>query len=190
MHKARLAALGVTGCRYGARTRGWYDSGMNKINAFGLSTLAFAVATTFGCASGGSGTAASANAATASSSTTQPTLSGADASPGSASNSPYPAWAAAAVPSYPSAIDRMLVRDDFYQIDSADDAATVLAWYKSHVPGAWTTAGSPDNALLTNANGVRIEVDKLGYGNEPVGARPRTMICLNRVISGETPSSC
>lgn len=76
------------------------------------------------------------------------------------------------------------MRDDFYQIDSADDSSTVLAWYKSHVPGGWGAAGSPDN-VVTNAHGIRIEIDKLGYGNQPVGKRPRTMICLNRVVDGE-----
>lgn len=153
---------------------------MNKINTFRLFILTLAVASSAGCAAGSSGSAASTSTVTAELS--------ASASPASASNSPYPAWAAAAVPNYPNAIDRMLVRDDFYQIDSADNAATVLAWYKSHVSGTWTTAGSPDNALLPNVNGVRIEVDKLGYGNQPVGARPRTMICLNLVGNDETTS--
>ncbi len=79
----------------------------------------------------------------------------------------------------------MLVRDDFYQIDSGDDSTTVLGWYKSHVAGSWAAAGSPDNLVLSNANGVRIEIDKLGYGNQPVGKRPRTMICLNRIVDGQ-----
>jgi hypothetical protein len=161
---------------------------MKKINAFKLLTLFFAIATTAGCGGGASGSAASGNAAGASQSTVaQPSESSATASPDNASDSTYPAWAAAVVPNYPNAIDRMLVRDDFYQIDSADDAATVLAWYKSHLPGKWTTAGSPDNALLENANGLRIEIDKLGYGNQPIGTRPKTMICLNHV-GGEVGS--
>lgn len=78
----------------------------------------------------------------------------------------------------------MLVRDDFYQIDSADDSATVLAWYKSRVTGTWGTAGTPSNVVLPNANGVRIQIDTIGYGNEPVGNRPRTVICLNRIVDG------
>lgn len=161
---------------------------MNKTNAFRLFISLFAVAAIAGCTAGTSGSAASDSAAAASSSTA-PADSSPSTSPASASDSLYPAWAAAAVPNYPNAIDRMLVRDDFYQIDSADDSARVLAWYKSHVSGTWTTAGSPDNALLPNVNGVRIEVDKLGYGNQPVGARPKTMICLNRVGNDES-SSC
>ena len=79
----------------------------------------------------------------------------------------------------------MLVRDDFYQIDTADDGATVLSWYKSHVTGSWVPAGSPDNLVLSNAHGVRIQIDKLNYGNQPVGNRPRTIICLNRIVNGQ-----
>lgn len=161
---------------------------MNKINALGLFILFLAVASSAGCTASSSGSSASDNAA-ASASTASQELA-ASASPASASNSQYPAWAAAAVPNYPNAIDRMLVRDDFYQIDSADDAAMVLAWYKSHVSGTWAEAGGPGNLVLPDVNGVRIEVDKLGYGNEPVGNRPRTMICLNLVASGPENSSC
>jgi hypothetical protein len=161
---------------------------MNEINALGLFILFLAVASSAGCSAGSSGSAANDNAAASTSTATaNPSAS---ASPASASNSEYPAWAAAAVPNYPNAIDRMLVRHDFYQIDSADDAATVLAWYKSHVSGTWGEAGGPGNQVLPNVNGVRIEVDKLGYGNEPVGSRPRTMICLNLVASGPENWSC
>jgi hypothetical protein len=110
--------------------------------------------------------------------------SGGGSAASSASNSPYPDWATAAVPEYPNVIDQML-GDDFYQIMSADDAASVLAWYRSRVPGAWATPASPDNWVLPSAKGVRIEIDKIGYGNQPVGKRPKTIIYLYRIVNGQ-----
>jgi len=139
-----------------------------------------------GC-SGSSSTASKASSPPAESSATTVMAASpeAAASASSESNLMYPDWAAAVVPDYPNIIDQALVRDNFYQITSADDPAAVLAWYRSHVSGAWATPASPDNWVLPSANGVRIEIDKVGYGNQPAGTRPKTMICLNRIVNGQ-----
>jgi hypothetical protein len=48
------------------------------------------------------------------------------------------------------------------------DAAERLIVERAKVePQAWTTAGSPDNLVLPNANGVRIEIDRLDMGTSP-----------------------
>jgi hypothetical protein len=101
---------------------------------------------------------------------------------------PYPDWAAAAVPDYPNIIDQTLIRDNFYEISSADETGKVLSWYRAHVSGIWATPGSPDNSILADTNGVRIEIDKIGYGNQPAGNRPKTTICLNRIVNGQADS--
>ncbi len=132
-----------------------------------------------GCSKNSEG-ASAADTSGASSSSATASGSSAPSSDGHSKIEPYPAWAAAVAPNYTG---RVLsaggLSGRLYQIDSADDYETVLAWYKSHVKTNWP-AGDPDtpqDQTITTVGKVQITVQKNSYANSP--AQPKTMIALS-----------
>lgn len=85
----------------------------------------------------------------------------------------YPDWASATAPPYPNTVMGILVNQNLYQFQTTDDRATVAAWYKSRVKGAWHADATSGN-LSTTVNGVQIAIAK-----NPTGASG-TMILVSR----------
>jgi hypothetical protein len=102
-----------------------------------------------------------------------------------AANDAYPAWAAAIAPEYPSSITKGGVADRLYQIDTADDPAAVLAWYKQHATGTWiaTDPDADQSQWNLKAPGGTLMIQKNNYwkADQPSGPNnPKTMIALQR----------
>jgi hypothetical protein len=118
-------------------------------------------------------------AATACSSSHQ--ASGGDAAAASATAGTigqYPAWAAAVVAEYPNRVDAAPVTDNLFQIDTADDPKTVVAWFKAHA-SAPVTASDPDSSprWFVNTSGVSIDIDPNNYAGT---TGIKTMIAFSR----------
>lgn len=88
---------------------------------------------------------------------------------------PYPDWAQAVVPPYPNLKSRYIVKKDTdFELESADSFDSIVAWYKSHVSGTWTTDATSGN-VSTTANGLKINIVKDQLDNPPI-----TMIELSK----------
>jgi cytochrome c553 len=100
----------------------------------------------------------------------------ASAAPGAAGQ--YPSWAAAVVAEYPNRVDAGSVTDKLFQIDTADDPKTVVAWFKAHAPTP-VTASDPDSAprWFVNTSGVAIDIDPNNYAGT---TGIKTMIAFSR----------
>jgi hypothetical protein len=103
---------------------------------------------------------------------------GAAASAAAGATGQYPAWAAAVVAEYPNHVDTAAVTDNLFQIDTADDPKTVVAWFKAHA-SAPVTASDPDSAprWFVNTSGVSIDIDPNNY---PGTTGIKTMIAFSR----------
>jgi hypothetical protein len=90
----------------------------------------------------------------------------------------YPPWAAAVVAEYPNHIDTAFVTDNLFQIDTADDPKTVVAWFKAHA-SAPVTSSDPDSAprWYVNTSGVSIAIEPWTY---PGTTGIKTMIAFSR----------
>jgi hypothetical protein len=98
-------------------------------------------------------------AATACSSSHQAASGDAAAASASAgADGQYPTWAAAVVAEYPNRVDASSVTDNLFQIDTADDTKTVVAWFKAHA-SAPVTASDPDSAPRWFVNTAAVHVD-------------------------------
>ena len=92
----------------------------------------------------------------------------------------YPEWASAVVPEYNTGIVAQLpVNGRLFQIQTSDDAKTVLAWYQARVPGNWSAdTSNPAEGTAWNivTHGVQIAVseNKLTRANNV-----KTMISLS-----------
>lgn len=137
-----------------------------------LAVIALAAATA--CSSGHQDSSGDAAAASAT-----PGAPGAAATTGTTgTTAQYPAWAAAVVAEYPNRVDEAAVTDNIFQIDTADDPKTVVAWFKAHA-SAPVTASDPDSAprWFVNTSGVSIDIDP---NTSPVSPGIKTMIALTR----------
>ena len=91
----------------------------------------------------------------------------------------YPAWAVAVVPAYPNALpSSRLVVPKMYGIETTDSFATVVAWYKSRVHGAWS-ASEGGNTWTIKSNGLRIQISA-NYLDDSGKEKPGTRIALTK----------
>lgn len=91
----------------------------------------------------------------------------------------YPAWAAAVVPVYPHALPSSgPVTATMYGIATTDHMATVVAWYKSRVHGAWSESEG-GNTWSVKSGGVRIQISA-NYYDESGEEKPGTRVALTR----------
>jgi hypothetical protein len=90
----------------------------------------------------------------------------------------YPAWASTVVAEYPNHVDTAFVTDNLFQIDTADDPKTVVAWFKAHA-SAPVTSSDPDSAprWYVNTSGVSIAIEPWTY---PGTTGIKTMIAFSR----------
>jgi hypothetical protein len=91
----------------------------------------------------------------------------------------YPDWAKAAVPPYPNVVVAIPVNTAMYQFQSADDPATVLAWYKQHLSGTWTKDATADVWSAT-VGGVQVSVSKNTVTSTPDAAAIKTIVMVSR----------
>jgi hypothetical protein len=107
------------------------------------------------------------------------------AAPAAAANAPlYPDWAQAVVAPYPNASVGVLVNQSYYQLQSPDDPATVAAWYKSHVNGAWTSIPN-SGATSVTVGSVQITVSPNPDGSGG-GSGAKTMIAIDDAWQGRS----
>ena len=103
--------------------------------------------------------------------------------PAAAANAPlYPDWAQALVPPYPNATVGILVNQSYYQLQSPDDPATVAAWYKSHVNGAWMSIPN-SGATSVTVGTVQITVSP-NPDSSGGGSGVKTMIAIDNAWAG------
>lgn len=127
-----------------------------------------------GC-SGGASTSAPSTSVTAS--TSASSASGGQSEAGSSDTelAPYPDWIRPIVPLYPNATSGYLMdKKGGYVIESKDDLDTIIAWYKSHLPGSWTTDEAAGKTS-TLTNGLKVEIVK-----DQINKPPVTMIQLSK----------
>lgn len=91
----------------------------------------------------------------------------------------YPDWAAAVVPSYPHALPSSgPIAPTLYGIATTDRIATVVAWYKSRVHGAWSESEG-GNTWSVKSRGVRIQISA-NYYDEAGEEKPGTRVALTK----------
>src|SRR5579872_6919314 len=101
---------------------------MKTRNALRLGAFLLAAGVAAGCSSSSKSSSSDA--------TNPPSSAAAVESGGNAGGVNYPEWASAVVPEYNTGIVAQLpVNGRFFQIQTSDDAKTVLAWYQARVPG-------------------------------------------------------
>ncbi|HTQ96149.1 MAG TPA: hypothetical protein VMH89_05050, partial [Candidatus Acidoferrum sp.] len=97
---------------------------------------------------------------------------------GSAASS-YPDWASAVVPIYPHALSSSgLLTPKLYGIATNDQMATVVAWYKARVHGAWTESEGGDT-WSEKSDGLRIQISK-NYYDDSGAEKPGTRVALTK----------
>jgi len=105
--------------------------------------------------------------------------------PAAAANAPlYPDWAQALVPPYPNSTVGILVNQSYYQLQSPDDLATVAAWYKSHVNGAWMSIPN-SGATSVTVGTVQITVSP-NPDSSGGGSGVKTMIAIDNAWQGRS----
>jgi hypothetical protein len=138
---------------------------MTAKNALRLCAFLLAAGVAAGCSNSSKSPSASSDA------TNPPSSTAGSANDSSTDGVHYPKWAAAVVPDYTGGIVVQLpVNQRFYQIQTSDDAKTVLAWYKARVPGDWSSDTSDEAAGISWSivvNGVQIAIaeNKLKQSN-------------------------
>lgn len=137
---------------------------MKPINALRLGALLLAAAVAAGCSNSSKSSSSDA--------TNPPSSAAAVESGGGAGGGNYPEWASAVVPEYNTGIVAQLpVNGRLFQIQTSDDAKTVLAWYRARVPGNWSSdTSNPAEGTSWNivTHGVQIAIaeNKLTQSND------------------------
>lgn len=91
----------------------------------------------------------------------------------------YPAWASAVVPAYPHCLPSSgPIGSTLYGIVTTDRLATVVAWYKSRVHGAWSESERGNNWFV-KSGGLRIQISA-NYYDESGTEKPGTRVALSR----------
>jgi hypothetical protein len=91
----------------------------------------------------------------------------------------YPAWAAAVVPAYPHCLPSSgPIGATLYGIVTTDRIATVVAWYKARVHGAWSESEGGNNWFI-KSGGLRIQISANYYGDSGE-EKPGTRVALSR----------
>jgi hypothetical protein len=91
----------------------------------------------------------------------------------------YPSWAAAVVSAYPHTVPPSdPIAPTLYGIATTDPLATVVAWYKSRVHGAWKESEGGDTWSVESA-GLRIQISK-NYYDESSAEKPGTRVALTK----------
>jgi len=91
----------------------------------------------------------------------------------------YPDWAAAVVPAYPHCLPSSgPIAPTLYGIATTDHFATVVAWYKSRVHGAWSESEG-GNTWSVKSGGLRIQISA-NYYDESGAEKPGTRVALTR----------
>lgn len=91
----------------------------------------------------------------------------------------YPDWAAAVVSAYPHVLPSSgPITPKLYGIATTDNLATVVAWYKSRVHGAWSESEG-GNTWSVKSGGVRIQISANFY-DESGEEKPGTRVALTR----------
>ena len=91
----------------------------------------------------------------------------------------YPDWAAAVVPAYPHVLPSSgPITPKLYGIATTDHMSAVVAWYKSHVPGAWSESEG-GNTWSVKSGGVRIQISANFY-DESGEEKPGTRVAITR----------
>jgi len=91
----------------------------------------------------------------------------------------YPDWAAAVVPAYPHCLPTSrAIGPTLYGIVTTDRIATVVAWYKSRVHGAWSQSEGGNNWFV-KSSGVRIQISA-NYYDDSGAEKPGTRVALSK----------
>ena len=91
----------------------------------------------------------------------------------------YPEWAAAVVSAYPHCLPSSgPIAPTLYGVATTDRFATVVAWYKSRVHGAWSESEG-GNTWSVKSGGVRIQISANFY-DQSGEEKPGTRVALTR----------